>query len=173
MADRGRRAGRGLGLVLTAVLLAGCGYGTRGSLPDHIKTVAVPVFKNRSLEPGVESAITSGVVNAFSNGGRVRVVSIDQADAILEGEVVGYSLEGLAFDRNANVRAYRLRLVLNVEFRDVRRNALLWRQEGLEETSDFQVEGQVSDTVARGQGAVLQAAAEIGRKVVTLVVDRF
>lgn len=173
MADRGRRAGRGLGLVLTAVLLAGCGYGTRGSLPDHIKTVAVPVFKNRTLEPGVESAITSGVVNAFSNGGRVRVVSIDQADAILEGEVVGYSLDGLAFDRNANVRAYRLRLVLNVEFRDVRRGALLWRQEGLEETSDFQVEGQVSDTVARGQGAVLQAAAEIGRKVVTLAVDRF
>jgi hypothetical protein len=101
------------------------------------------------------------------------VVSIDQADAILEGEVVGYSLDGLAFDRNANVRAYRLRLVLNVEFRDVRRGALLWRQEGLEETSDFQVEGQVSDTVARGQGAVLQAAAEIGRKVVTLAVDRF
>jgi hypothetical protein len=173
VADRGRRPGPRLGLVLVAVLLAGCGYSTRGSLPDHIKTVAVPVFKNRTLEPGVESAITSGVVNAFTNGGRVRVVPVDQADAILEGEVVGYSLDGLAFDRNANVRAYRLRLVLNVEFRDVRRSALLWRQEGLEETSDFQVEGQVSDTVARGQGAVLQAASEIGRKVVNLAVDRF
>jgi len=173
VADRRRRRGPGLGLVLAALLLAGCGYGTRGTLPDHIKTVAVPIFKNRTLEPGVESAITSGVVNAFTNGGRVKVVPLDQADAILDGEVVGYSLEGLAFDRNANVRAYRLRLVLNVEFRDVRRSALLWRQEGLEETSDFQVEGQVSDTVARGQGAVLQAASEIGRKVVTLAVDRF
>jgi hypothetical protein len=173
VADRGRRPGPRLGLVLAALLLAGCGYSTGGSLPDHIKTVAVPVFKNRTLEPGVESAITSGVVNAFSSGGRVRVVPTDQADAILEGEVVGYSLDGLAFDRNANVRAYRLRLVLNVEFRDVRRSALLWRQEGLEETSDFQVEGQVSDTVARGQGAVLQAASEIGRKVVNLAVDRF
>ena len=173
MADRGRRPGPLLGLVLVALLLAGCGYSTRGSLPDHIKTVAVPVFKNRTLEPGVETAITSGVVNAFTNGGRVRVVAPDQADAILEGEVVAYSLDGLAFDRNANVRAYRLRLVLNVEFRDVRRSALLWRQEGLEETSDFQVEGQVSDTVARGQGAVLQAASEIGRKVVNLAVDRF
>jgi len=173
VADRGRRPGPLLGLVLVALLLAGCGYSTRGSLPDHIKTVAVPVFKNRTLEPGVETAITSGVVNAFTNGGRVRVVAPDQADAILEGEVVAYSLDGLAFDRNANVRAYRLRLVLNVEFRDVRRSALLWRQEGLEETSDFQVEGQVSDTVARGQGAVLQAASEIGRKVVNLAVDRF
>jgi hypothetical protein len=166
-------ARRGLGLVLAAVLLAGCGYGTRGSLPDHIKTVAVPIFKNRTLEPGVESAITSGVVNAFSSGGRVKVVALDEADAILQGEVVGYSLEGLSFDTNANVRAYRLRVVLNVEFRDVRRSEMLWRQEGLSETSDFQVAGQVSDTIARGQGAVQQAAAEIGRKVVNLAVDRF
>ena len=164
---------RGLGLVLAAILLAGCGYSTRGSLPDHIKTVAVPIFKNRTLEPGVESAITSGVVNAFSSGGRVKVVPIDEADAVLQGEVVGYSLDGLSFDTNANVRAYRLRLVLNVEFRDVRRSAMLWRQEGLSETSDFQVAGQVSDTIARGQGAVQQAAAEIGRKVVNLAVDRF
>lgn len=164
---------RGLGLVLAALLVAGCGYSTRGSLPDHIKTVAVPIFKNRTLEPGVESAITSGVVNAFSSGGRVKVVPLDEADAILEGEVVSYSLDGLTFDRNANVRAYRLRLVLNVEFRDVRRSAMLWRQEGLSETSDFQVAGQVSDTIARGQGAVQQAAAEIGRKVVNLAVDRF
>jgi outer membrane lipopolysaccharide assembly protein LptE/RlpB len=164
---------RGLGLVLAAILLAGCGYSTRGSLPDHIKTVAVPIFKNRTLEPGVESAITSGVVNAFSSGGRVKVVPIDEADAVLQGEVVGYSLDGLSFDANANVRAYRLRLVLNVEFRDVRRSAMLWRQEGLSETSDFQVAGQVSDTIARGQGALQQAAAEIGRKVVNLAVDRF
>ena len=172
MAETRRRAGRGLGLVLASVLLAGCGYSTRGSLPDHIKTVAVPIFKNRTLEPGVESAITSGVVNAFSSGGRVKVVPLDEADAILQGEVVGYSLDGLSFDTNANVRAYRLRVVLNVEFRDVRRSAMLWRQEGLSETSDFQVAGQVSDTIARGQGAVQQAAAEIGRKVVNLAVDR-
>ena len=168
MADPARRARRVLGLALASVLVAGYGYGTRGNLPDHIKTVAVPIFKNRTLEPGVES-----VVNAFSSGGRVRVVPLAEADAILEGEVVGYSLEGLAFDRSAIVRAYRLRLTLNVEFRDVKRSAMLWRQEGLQETSDFQVEGTVSDTVARGQGAVLQAATEIGRKVVNLAVDRF
>ena len=43
----------------------------------------------------------------------------------------------------------------------------------LQETSDFQVQGTVSDTVARGQGAMLQAATEIGRKVVNLALDRF
>ena len=173
MADPARLGRRDFGLALAAGLLAGCGYSTKGNLPDHIKTVAVPIFKNRTLEPGVESAVTSGVVNAFSSGGRVRVVPIGEADAILEGEVTGYSLEGTAFDRTQVIRAYRLRLTLNVEFRDVRQSALLWRQEGLQEISDFQVEGSVSDTVARGQGAVVQAATEIGRKVVNLALDRF
>jgi hypothetical protein len=165
--------GRALGLVLVALVLAGCGYSTRGSLPDHIRTVAVPIFKNRTLEPGVDSAITSGVVDAFSSGGRVKVVPIDEADAILQGEVVSYSLDGLAFDQNANVGAYRLQGVLNVEFRDVRKSAPLWPQEGLSATSDFQVQGAVSDTIARGRGAVSRAAAEIGRKVVNLALDRF
>jgi len=118
VARRRRRTGRALGLILAAVVLAGCGYSTKGSLPDHIKTVAVPIFKNRTLEPGVDSAITSGVVNAFSSGGRVKVV------------------------------ADRLRLVLNVELRDVKRSAMHWRQEGLSETSDFQVQGQVSGTIS-------------------------
>ena len=59
------------------------------------------------------------------------------------------------------------------EFRDVKRSAMLWRQEGLSETSDFQVQGQVSDTIARARGAVSQAAVEIGRKVVNLALDRF
>lgn len=86
---------------------------------------------------------------------------------------MSYSLEGITFDQNANMRAYRLRVVLNVEFRDVRKSALLWRQEGLSETPDFQVQGAVSDTIARGRGAVSQAAAEIGRKVVNLALDRF
>ena len=172
MAERSR-AGRALGPVLVALVLAGCGYSTRGSLPDHIKTVAVPIFKNRTLEPGVDSAITSGVVDAFSSGGRVKMVPIDEADAILQGEVVSYSLDSLVFDQNANVGAYRLQGVLNVEFRDVRKSALLWPQEGLSATSDFQVQGAVSDTIARGRGAVSRAAAEIGRKVVNLALDRF
>ena len=66
--------GRALAVGLATLLLAGCGYSTRGSLPDHIKPVAVPIFKNRTLEPGV------GVVTAFSNGGRLKVVSVEEAD---------------------------------------------------------------------------------------------
>ena len=55
-------------LVVAVAALAGCGYSLRGSLPDRIKTVAVPVFVNRTSEPAVENFLTQAVVHAFSTG---------------------------------------------------------------------------------------------------------
>jgi len=71
------------------------------------------------------------------------------------------------------VQAYHLRVVLNVAFRDVRQNKLLWQEKGLTQTSDFQVQGQVSDTLAQGSGAASQAAADIGRKIANAAVELF
>jgi len=165
---------RALGLCASlAVLAAGCGYSTQGNLPAHVKTVAVPVFKNLTQEPAIENVITSAVVNAFSSGGKLKVVPIGQADSVLEGEVTGYHVESIAFDQGINAQVFRLRVDLNVQFRDLRAQTMLWRQEGLHEQADFRVAGQVSQTIGIEEGAARQAALEIGRKIVGLAVDRF
>ena len=169
------RTGRApaLSLVLLAVALAGCGYSFRGNLPDHIKTVADPVFTNKTSEPADESLLTSAVVQAFASNGRLRVVKPEDADAILDGEVVGYSVQSIAFDNQANVRQYRLQVTMNLKLRDVRRNTVLFDQQGLREKADFQVLGAVSQTIGAEEGAVRTAATEIGRSIVSLTVDRF
>lgn len=172
MRRRPRHSAVGLLLILAACLPTGCGYSFRGNLPGHIKTVAVPMFKNNTAAAGLENIITSAVISAFSNGGRLRVVPAEQADSVLEGEIVGYQIDGAGFDRNANVQAYHLRVVLNVAFRDVRQNTMLW-QESLTQTSDFQVQGPVSDTLSLLGGAARQAAADIGRKIASSAVDLF
>ena len=58
-------------------------------------------------------------------------------------------------------------------FRDVRQNKMLWQENGLAQTADFQVQGQVSDTLAQGGGAASQAATDIGRKIANAAVDLF
>jgi len=133
------RTGRALalGLALLAVDLAGCGYSFRGNLPDHIKTVAVPVFTNKTAEPAVATFLTSAVVEALSSNGRLRVVKSEDADAILDGEVVGYNVQSIAFDNQANVRQYRLVVTMNLRLRDVRRSSILFEQQGLKEKADF------------------------------------
>jgi outer membrane lipopolysaccharide assembly protein LptE/RlpB len=170
-----RRAARAL---LSAVLLlgsaaGGCGYSLRGNLPDHLKTVSVPLFRNRTTESGAESTITAAVVNAFTSSGRLRVVSLEQADSVLDGEITGYQVQSLTYDSRLNLRSYRLTVSMNVRFRDLRRVEVLWQQDGLVENADFDVAGQVSDTISREEGAVKQAALEIGRKLVNHAVDRF
>jgi hypothetical protein len=168
-----RSLARALGLGLLALALAGCGYSMRGNLPDHIQTVAVPVFTNRTAEPGVENFMTSAVVEAFSTNGRLRVVGPENADSLLEGEVIGYALESIAFDRQANVRAYRLAVTMNLRFRDLRRNTILYEQQGLRERAAFQVQGAVSQTISREEGAVRAAAIDIARSIVSMTVERF
>jgi outer membrane lipopolysaccharide assembly protein LptE/RlpB len=162
-----------LGLALLAVSVAGCGYSFRGSLPDHIKTVAVPVFTNKTAEPGVETLLTSAVVEAFATNGRLRVVKPEDADAILDGDVVGYNVLSIAFDNQANVRQYRLTVTMNIRLRDVRRSSILFEQQSVREKADFQILGAVSQTISAEEGAVRTAATEIGRSIVSLTIDRF
>jgi outer membrane lipopolysaccharide assembly protein LptE/RlpB len=166
------RAGAALALV-AALLASGCGYTVGGTLPSHIQTVSVPIFRNTTREPGVESLITRAVVEAFSTNGRLKVVGSSQADAILDGEITGYSVSSIAFDKDSNVRLYRLIVTVNLRMRDVKRNALLFQQSGVQEQSDFRVQGQVSQTISREETALRGAATEIGRAIVALAVTRF
>ena len=157
--------------LLLAILVAGCGYSTRGNRPAHIKTVAVPILRNRTLESGIETTVTSAIVAAF--GTRLRVVPIDRADAVLDGEIVGYNAQSVSFNQSANVNAYRVTIVVNFEFRDVRQGTVLWKEASLTQTSDFSVQGSISDTIARQVGSNGQAAEQLGGRIVNAVTERF
>jgi len=168
-----RRGGRALALGLLAAAIAGCGYSFRGNLPEHIQTVAVPVFANKTGEPRIESLLTNGVVEAFSTNGRLRVVKREDADAVLEGEVIGYSVQSISYDSQANVRQYRLTVTLNLKLLDMKKNAVLFEEHSLSEKADFQVMNAVSQTISVEETAVRTAATEIGRAIVSLTVNRF
>lgn len=160
-------------LLLLAVLLGGCGYTVRGTLPAHINAIAVPIFRNRTQEPAVESLITRAVVEAFSTNGRLRVVGTEQADAVLDGEIIGYNVVSIAFDRDADVRLYRLVVTVNLRLRDLRQNTVLFQQNEVREQADFRVQDVVSQTISREETALRVAATDIGRAIVSLTVSRF
>ena len=164
---------RRVSVVICALALAGCGYSVRGHLPADVKTVAVPILQNRTTKPAVETEMTRALADAFATDGRLRVVSRDAADSVLEGEVTGYELVSIAFDPAANVRLYRLVVTMNVRLRDVRRNALLFHQDGLSEKADFRVSGAVSETISREEVALRIATLDIARAVVALAIERF
>lgn len=168
-----RIRGRAALLALVALMIAACGYSLHGHLPADIKTVAIPVLENRTAKPFVETDMTRALADAFATDGRLRVVGRERADALVEGEVIGYELVSIAFDPAANVRLYRLVVTMNVRVHDVRRKALLYRHDNLQEKADFRVSGDVGETVSREETALLAATRDIARAIVALAIERF
>lgn len=164
---------RGLIMASMFLVLHGCGYSPRGSLPGHIRTVAIPIFANKTQEPAVENLLTRAVRDAFVTSGRLKVVRPEDADSILEGEITGYQLNSLSYNRQADVQEYRLTVTLNLRFKDVKNNTVLWQEEGLKQPADFRVQGQVSLTISSEETALRTAAVDIGRAIVNLALDRF
>jgi outer membrane lipopolysaccharide assembly protein LptE/RlpB len=156
------------------LMLGGCGYSFRTSLPRGIKVVHVPVLVNKTAEPGIEDFITQALTQAVVQGARVRIAAnAQQADATLEGSIVEYRLSSLSFDRSANVTSYRLTIALDLTFKDLKQNRILWKQDRVEERADFQVAGQVTQTLARENLAVQRAAVDVARAIVSFAFEGF
>ena len=164
---------RARAVLALAIVLGGCGYSVNGTLPADVKTIAVPIFQNLTREPGVEGLVTRAVVEAFSTNGRLKIASAADADTVLDGEVIGYSVFSIAFDKDANVRQYRLIVTVNLQLRDRRKNEVLFKQSGVREQVDFRVQNAVSQTISLEETALKAAAVEIGRTIASLTVTRF
>lgn len=79
-------------LLAPVLLLVSCaGYQLGGVKPAslaQVKTIAVPMFTNTTLHPRAEALATSAVANAIIQDGTYRISKTDDADAVLEGNLL-------------------------------------------------------------------------------------
>ncbi|MBI5039231.1 MAG: LptE family protein [Nitrospirae bacterium] len=104
-------------LLLSLFSFAGCGYQIAGRgvhIPGGVRTIAIPVFENRTLEPIVEEELTPAVIKEFIRDSRVEVVDRSQAGLILRGSVTSYKESPLSFDQNQNVLEYRITVITHL-----------------------------------------------------------
>jgi len=110
----------GLLLVLLAFIEGGisCGYHTAGhvaQLPDTVKTIAVPPFKNETSTYRIEQMLTASVVREFNTRTHYRVLNSpsDDADATLSGTVLSTTASPLAYDTSSG-RAASILVVVSI-----------------------------------------------------------
>src|SRR3989338_3350639 len=104
-------------LLLSLFSFAGCGYQIAGRgvhIPEGIRTMAIPVFENKTLEPIVEEELTPVVIREFLRDSRIEVVNRPQAGLALQGSVTSYKESPLSFDQNQNVLEYRITVVTHL-----------------------------------------------------------
>jgi outer membrane lipopolysaccharide assembly protein LptE/RlpB len=166
------RAPRTAAVAALVAVAAGvaCGYrlaGTGGTsvLPDHVRTLVVVPFQNRTTRPEIEQRVTEEVARELSRRGRYQVTTDRAAaDAILEGAITSYSTTPVSF--SAQGRATRVEAVVTIQatVRDLSDDAVLWSQDGLIFREQFDVpatgeffdrETVALDDIARGAAGAL------------------
>lgn len=106
--------------------LAGCvTFGGRSGLPEHIRSISIPTFKNRTLEYGAEEIVTSTVVHEFQRDGRLRLEHRDQADALLLGTILVYDITPSGYDREDRLTVSRLEATVEITVIDQTTDQLL------------------------------------------------
>ena len=165
-------------LCLTLIGMAGCGYTLvgQGSLPKHIKTVAIPVFENTTLEKGVEDVLTKAVIDVYISGGKVRLVSEGEADALLRGKIRSYNArEAVTYNDSNEVSSYRLTVTLDLELQDLTRNEVFWKTENLSGNVTFDGGPDVDVTTQQGneEKALKTVAKDLAERIWALSTEGF
>ena len=115
-------------VVLAAALLSGCGYTMGSSLDPKYQTIHVAAFQNRSREYDLQAPLTNAVIRKFLNDGRLRVVGPGEADLIVTGTILDYSLNGLTFDDDDEVTQFQTFVTASVQVIDARMDQVLWEE---------------------------------------------
>lgn len=105
--------------LVFGALAAGCSIVPRArTLPPHIDTVYVPMFKNRTAEPGLEEYATRATQREFMADGRLRLEQQERANAWVECTIDRYGLTPAAFESDDFPSLSRMYMRLSVRVRE-------------------------------------------------------
>jgi outer membrane lipopolysaccharide assembly protein LptE/RlpB len=144
---------------------SGCGYtASPALLPQHLKTVAIPVFENATAEARLEQEITDAVVQRFVRDNHLRIVDEKSANAVVHGRVTLYKNSVFGFSSTAQTNEYRVTVSVQITFKDLVKNRELWTDEIVKSANYYvqDVPGQEAKTELDGRKeAILKIADEV------------
>ncbi len=147
-----------------------------GIVPEGAKTIAIPVFFNATNEPYVDVEVTQAVVDEFMMDGRLKVVSLEDADLALRGKVAKYEVIPLSYNPQSYVQQYQVRLSLEATLEDVRSKKVLWQDQKIESNfiSDYPVTvGDIRATRVAKDAAIKKASQDIAITLRSRVLEGF
>ena len=155
------------------VLTGGCaGYqlGPTQALPYH--SVAVLMFKNKTLKPQLEAQVTNAIIKRFQRDGTLRIEYASDADVLLTGQITKYERQELrAVRTDVNTpREYRITIAARIEARMRGTGELIFSPVTIEGRADTFIG---TDLQSADEQALPLIADDLAKRVVPLLAERW
>ena len=164
-----------LSFSISCFLFSGCGYhlvGMGSSLPPHLKTISIPVFKNTSSQPEIHRELTSAVLEAFISDGRLKVAKKGNADLVMDATLVFYQKRNVSFGSQDLVSNIIVEVEIDLTITDQIKNKIFMKEK-FKTQWDYKSTSDVAATERARLEAVDLAFQDLGRRLVSLLVDQF
>ncbi len=163
--------------VLFALLCVSCGYhlaGTGSGLPEHIKTIGLPIFVNNTQGYQVEQKITAGIQNVLLQRGKYNVVPESQGvDALLKGTILSVSLYPASFSTEGRASEYNVVITAKVTFTDMLDKKILFQNPSFIFRGQYQIDQSEVLFFDRQSEAIDQIAKDFAESVVSAILEGF
>lgn len=176
-------AGRALIVGAALLLTAGCASYHCGSLMHpQFKTVAVGDFYNKTEEAGLTVCLRQGLAEAFMTDGSLKLASLADADAVVQGRILQYQTRSIGFkyigdnDPTSDYRntyqssLYQIEVIVEFEviIPDPKRPVLVLDKRTVRGIAEF---GKLPDqTIARDE-ALRRATRDAAQQVAAAVTE--
>jgi hypothetical protein len=138
---------------LALLLLSGCGYAwssngdsfnpqassaSNGIYRQNVRTVAVPIFTNQTYYRGIEFNLSKAVIAELESRTPYKVVPKDQADTLLQGEIINVMVHNISRSPfNALPQEQLLVIVVDFTWKDMRTGQIFVERRGFEQSAPY------------------------------------
>jgi len=147
-------------LVLALAAASGCGYSTAELFPTEYRSVAVPIFENRTFYRGIEYDLTEAVIKELEHRTPYKKTPAHTADTLLVGTVLGVHPRQLSRTREAGLpQEVELVVIIDFEWKDQRTGDTLVSRRGFSAVGRYVPTQPVGESFEVGQHAAVQRLA--------------
>ncbi len=153
-----------LGVVLSATTFQCVKYSFKGALPSYLKTIAIPLFEDKTYWAGLREEFTERVIDAFIEDNTLQVVENEAvADLVLYGTIVSLQERKSAITATEVVQETQIWLTVQVKCINKHTEKPLW-QETLQQFGTIEGAGTLEE-----KNSVIQEITDI---IVRDIVDK-
>jgi len=155
--------------VAAAPGMGGCYSFTGASVPQHWKTIAVPLFddESNSGEPGLREQLTNAIIQKVQRDNTLQIADRSAANVVMVGSIVSVNAdEPVAVTTGEKGTRFRVRLTLKVSLLDKIQKKQIWEKQ----FSDY---GEYSATsgASQRQAGLLAAIDKLSDTIVLETVS--
>ncbi|MGE5326542.1 MAG: LPS assembly lipoprotein LptE [Deltaproteobacteria bacterium] len=155
-----------------------CGYHVAGkgdALPPDVRTIAVPIFVNKSSRYRIEQTLAKAITQEFIERTSYRITPDPrEADAVLEGTVKDVRAGVVTFDLNTGrATTMQIQVTADVKLVDVRTQKNLFANSNYIFREQYQISPSESGLFEEDQPALERLSRDLARTLVTAILENF